>query len=69
MADFNSRKYVEAKGLKGLTQEAHYNVPIDHQSEDSGSGAMGFPLFCALKKTLSNEFEESSSGKKRPLFF
>jgi hypothetical protein len=60
-ADFNLQKYEEAKGLKACTPEVNCNVLIDHQSEDTGSGAMGFPLFCALKKHFagSNEFEES----------
>jgi hypothetical protein len=35
--------------------EAHDNVAIDHQREDSGSNAMGFPLFCKIKKKLQQE--------------
>jgi hypothetical protein len=58
-ADLNSQKYEEAKGLKACMLEVNCNVPFDHQSEDTGSGAMGFPLFCALKKhfTGSNKIE------------
>jgi hypothetical protein len=46
--------------------EAHDKVAIDHQREDSGSSAMGFPLFCGMKKNCngSNNFKESSSSKK-----
>jgi hypothetical protein len=45
----------EADERKGCRSEAHDNVAIDHQREDSGSSAMGFPLFCEIKKTLSQE--------------
>jgi hypothetical protein len=51
IADFNLQKYEEAKGLKGLAQEACDNVRIDHhQSEDTGSGSMGFPFFWCVKE-------------------
>jgi hypothetical protein len=64
-------KYEEAEELKGCRPEVHDNVAIYHQREDSGCSAMGFPLFCEIKKTLhrSNDFEESSSSKKGRLFF
>jgi hypothetical protein len=53
IADFNTQKYEEAKGLtKGLTPEVHDDVAIDHKREDSGSSAMGFPLFREKKRTL-----------------
>jgi hypothetical protein len=52
IADFNSQKYEEDKGLKGCTPEVHYNVPINHQGEDTGSDVMGFPFFCAGEKKL-----------------
>jgi hypothetical protein len=55
IADFNVQKYEEAKGSKGLTPEAHNNVAIDHQREDSGSSAMGFSLFREIKKILPRE--------------
>jgi hypothetical protein len=71
IADCNVQKNEEAEELKGCRPEEHDNVAIDHQREDSGSSAMGFPLFCEIKKTLhrSNDFEESSSSKKRRYFF
>ena len=71
IADFNVQKNEEAEELKGSTPEVHDNVAIDDQREDSGSSAMGFPLFHEKKKTLhrSNDFEESSSSKKRRIFF
>ena len=50
IADFKSQKYEEAKGLKASTPEVYDNVAIDRQSEDSGSGAMGFPPLRETKK-------------------
>jgi hypothetical protein len=43
IADYNVKKYEEAEELKGCRPEAHDNVAIDHQREDSGSSARGFP--------------------------
>jgi hypothetical protein len=45
----------EADEWKGCRLEAHDNVAIDHQREDSGSSAMEFPSFHEIKKTLSRE--------------
>jgi hypothetical protein len=51
--------------------EAEMNVANNHRSEDTGSVALGFPLLRETKKKCwgANDFEESSSEKKRPLFF
>jgi hypothetical protein len=71
IAYFNAQKNEEVEEIKACRSEVHDNVAIDHQREDSGSSAMGFPIFCEIKKTLhrSNDFEESSSSKKRRIFF
>jgi hypothetical protein len=53
IADFNARKYEEAKGLKGLTSEVNGNVAINHQREDSGSSAMRFPFFREKKENIA----------------
>jgi hypothetical protein len=50
IADFKSQKYEEAKGLKACTPEAEMDVAIDHQSEDTGSVAMGFRQNCEGKE-------------------
>jgi hypothetical protein len=52
IADFKSQKYEEAKGLKACTPEVYDDVAIDRQSEDSGTGAMGFPLLRETKKKM-----------------
>jgi hypothetical protein len=41
--------------LSQFNQEVNGNVPIDHQSEDTGSGAMRLHLFCASKKKVRGE--------------
>jgi hypothetical protein len=49
------QKNEDAEEWKACTPEAHDNVAIDYQREDSGSSAMGFPLFCEMKKKLQRE--------------
>jgi hypothetical protein len=57
------QRHEEAKGLKGLLPEEHNNVAIDQQeSEDTGSGAIGFPPFCERKK---NGWEHQFEGTFR----
>jgi hypothetical protein len=55
IADFNVQKHEEAELLKGCRSEAHDNVAIDRQREDSGSSEMGFPFFREMKKKLQRE--------------
>jgi hypothetical protein len=45
------RKNEEAEERKACTPEAHDNVAIDRQREDSDSSEMGFPFFREMKKT------------------
>jgi hypothetical protein len=52
ITDFKSQKYDEAEGSKASMPEVYDDVAIDRQSEDSGSGAMGFPLLREMKKKI-----------------
>ena len=55
IADFNVQTNEEAEELKACRSEAHDNVAIDHQREDSDSSEMGFPFFREMKKTRHRE--------------
>jgi hypothetical protein len=58
------QKHEEAELLKGCRLEGHDNVAIDHQREDNGSNAMGFPLFREIKKKLQREQQFQGIFKK-----